>query len=313
MFLNKKALKKFIKTIFWSFGYRIDRVPFVKKSKDELLNSLVGKYHIFLTGDSQLPLYLRNPMYSTNLPRLVKVLNQKYQDLIMIDVGANVGDTVALTKSVCDIPIVCIEGGQDYFNILKKNIVQFKNIYAFQYFFGDKNGSIGSKLVKNNETARIINSDPRDKGTAIQVITLDNFLELNSKFKNAKILKIDTDGYDLKILRGGINYIGETKPVLFFEYDTVYFLEQKDSGIDMFKRLESLGYSDIIFYDNGGKIIISCKLGDHLLLRQLDNYIDKDFRTPFPYYDVAVFHEEDTDIADLFVKNEMMFFYNNYE
>jgi len=313
MYEFKIKLKLFIKKIFNKFGLQVSRVPYNGKSSSALTKIKVGNYHILINGNHNLPFYMRSPFYSTNLPRLATCVKDKYENLTMVDVGANIGDTVAFCRSKSDFPIVCIEGDDDFYSILQTNLASFKNVSSFKCLLGEVNSSIDGVLKKNDgslETARIINTIFEGKKNQLNIITLDSFFVSNPQFKGAKLLKIDTDGYDLKIIRGGLEYIKQIKPVLFFEYDTVFLAEQGDDGVSTLLTLEGFGYKDAIFYDNGGRFVVSIDLHNHLQLRQLHNLIDKNYRSPFPFYDIVLFHEDDADIARKFISSEMKFFYN---
>lgn len=313
MYQYKIKIKLFIKNIFNKFGWQILRLPRSAGKSNELVKIKVGNYSLLINGNHNLPDYMRNPFYSTNLPRLAACVKEKYNDLMMVDVGANIGDTVAFCRSKSNFPIVCIEGDDDFYSILQTNLNNFQDVFSFKHILGETNSSISGVLKKNDgslETARIHNQSFAGEKNQLNIITLDTFFENNTRFKTAKLLKIDTDGYDLKIIRGGLNYIKQTKPVLFFEYDTVFLAEQNDDGLSTLSLLEGLGYKDAIFYDNGGRFVVSTDLHNHLQLKQLHNLIDKNYRTPFPFFDIVLFHEDDADIAKTFIVNEMNYFYN---
>jgi FkbM family methyltransferase len=225
----------------------------------------------------------------------------------LIDVGANVGDTVALSRSVSHFPIVCIEGDSYYFNILKKNLAQFEDVKAFNFFLGDENKKIPGKKESELGTLKIVTGEKNDLTNTIELITLDNFFTMNPGFKSAKMLKIDTDGFDLRILRGGKNYLADTKPVLFFEYDRILFEEAGEDGVNTLNILESIGYETAVFYDNYGRLILSAELKDKELISQLHHYIYGK-KSAFPYYDIALFHLQDKELGRAFIKEEMQFF-----
>ena len=54
------------------------------------------------------------PQYSENLGIIAKIVNQKYSNSPVVDVGANVGDSAAIISSYCYIPILCIEGNPKF-------------------------------------------------------------------------------------------------------------------------------------------------------------------------------------------------------
>ena len=303
-----KNLKSSVKTVFGWLGFKISKIPNKNTSPIKWVQTRVGKFSIFLTSNHLLPFYLENhPFYSTNLPRLALLVIKKYKDLRMIDVGANVGDTVALVRSACHFPIVSIEGDDKFFEILKVNLKQFEGVECYKQLLGEKDGTIEAILLKNIETARIQSTNTLNQKATLNIMKLDSFLENHRSFSSAKLLKIDTDGYDMKVIRGGMRFVKDSKPVLFFEY--FFHEDQEDDGISTLLLLENAGYKDIIFYDNFGKFILSANLSDRILIKQLHNYIDKRTRTPLSYYDIILFHEEDSDLARKFIEDEMHFFY----
>ncbi len=261
----------------------------------------IGSFDILINNTHALPRYLRNnPLYSSNLPRLAVHLKEKYSDLRLIDIGANVGDTVALVKTVCDIPITCIEGDPIYFSILEKNNVLFKDVEIFKILLDEKVHLGNTEIKSNNGTAHISTTNDR----FLEFTTLDTFLNHHSFAARSKLLKIDTDGYDLKIIRGAFKYIAAIKPVIFFEYDRSFLSHAHDDGISTLMSLEKLGYSTIIFYDNSGRLIVSLPLQNMDTIKQLYQYTYKK-KGAFPYYDVCVFHESDKTVAQSFISKEL--------
>ncbi len=295
-------LKTIIKQVFSFFGLQISKIP--KKQKNFLGSQKIkiGNFEIKLKPDHALPKILEKwPNYSANLPRLASKAKEKYPDLLLIDVGANVGDTVALLRKESYFPIVCIEGDAEYFDLLNQNIQQFKDVSIFQYFLGEESEVVNAATIKEDGTARIIKSNDK-----IRLTTLDKFINTHSSFRSAKILKIDTDGYDLKIIRGGLNYIKQTKPILFIEYDEVYLSNINDDGLSTLKILKDIGYNKIMFYDNFGRFLLSTELMNDKLIRQLHAYI-KNKKGGFLYYDLCIFHNDDNDIAAKFIEEETQF------
>ena len=65
-----------------------------------------------------------------------------------------------------------------------------------------------------------------------KISTLDSFIKKN-KIKNNVILKIDTDGYEMEILKSFKNYIKKKNPIIFMEY-APYALKEYGTSIDYF-------------------------------------------------------------------------------
>ena len=65
-----------------------------------------------------------------------------------------------------------------------------------------------------------------------KISTLDSFIKKN-EIKNNVILKIDTDGYEMEILKSFQNYIKKKNPIIFMEY-APYALKEYGTSIDYF-------------------------------------------------------------------------------
>ena len=66
---------------------------------DPLVTSDIAGYSLTIPFSHRLPFILKKqPYYSSNLARISKYVKTKYSDLTMIDVGANIGDSVAIIK-----------------------------------------------------------------------------------------------------------------------------------------------------------------------------------------------------------------------
>jgi hypothetical protein len=68
----------------------------------------------------------------------------------------------------------------------------------------------------------------------------------------ADLIKIDTDGFDYKILRSGVGTLKNQRPLLFFEWDPLLWEAQGDHPLDVFTFLAQLGYSAFVFFTDTG-------------------------------------------------------------
>jgi FkbM family methyltransferase len=243
------------------------------------------------------------PEYNLNIGRLARAVQYAHKDAVMIDVGANIGDTVAYVRQLATIPIICIEGDRDFYSLLKKNISQFEKVSAYNFLLTDSSTDQKFVLAKKEGTASLqeINSHPAN---AAPVVTLSAFVSDHAlPIDNIRLIKIDTDGWDVKILRGASEILERSHPALFFEYDTEFMKGANESGLDAFRLLREKGYRIVLFYDNLGRFMLSSSLEDELLLRQLNRYIDW-YRGAFKFFDVCVFHQTDQQLAHKFIESE---------
>lgn len=295
-----KKVKRCLKKILNIMGFEIYRIP-QQVDDSEIVTACVGSYNIQLFRSHRLPDILKKyPSYSMNLPRLVVKAITKYPQLRLVDVGANAGDTVALVRTMSNCPIYCVEGDDRYYRLLQGNMRQFDEVYLYNMYLGEVTGQVRSKTHAENGTLRLVN----DVNKTVHVSTLDNFIE-REMIISAKVLKIDTDGYDFKILKGATKYLQNIKPLIFLEYDSVFLEDQNDSGLDLFSYLQNHGYRAALFYDNYGRFLVSTEGLDSMLVRQLHGYIHK-HKGAFQYYDICLFHEVDLDLFQNFREEEML-------
>jgi FkbM family methyltransferase len=218
----------------------------------------------------------------------------------MIDIGANIGDTVLMVKSKSDIPILCIEGENKFISYLHKNISKYKNVFVEESFVGDKK-SIKGNYILSGGSGRIIEDD---KQTEINFKSLEEILTKYPEFKTCKLLKIDTDGFDCRIIKNEIAFIASVKPVIFFEYDPFFY--NKENSINVFDLLSEAGYSRAVFYENTGDYLLTTQLRDKELLADLHYYFSG--RNMNRYCDIAVFPVEDDNLADKLRDIEIHYF-----
>jgi FkbM family methyltransferase len=299
-----QTAKRIVKTILRRAGYAINRIdpPTFASHASGDKTIRIGQFPLLISSDHHLPdALLRYPGYASNLARIARHLTAYYPDLCVIDVGANVGDTVAFIKAAVDVPIICFEGDATFYDYLVKNTGQFTNVVTYNCFLGDTEQTVAVERVAKSGTLCITS----DGDSAIQLVTLDRVVKSARVNGKLKLLKIDTDGYDAKIIRGGFQYVSESKPVIFFEYDRPTQENAREHGLEILKELKGYGYRLILFFDNVGRYICSSSLDNLGLLTEMHSYISRR-RGLITYYDVCLFHEDDTVAGRELIANETL-------
>jgi FkbM family methyltransferase len=140
---------------------------------------------------------------------------------IIFDVGANQGQSIERFKKVFDDPIIhAFEPIEYEFNMLKKKYSDDKNVILNNFAIGEKNEqkdfyttiksscSSFNKITPNTDWLKTrseqFNTNPEKfttKVSKVKVITLDHYC-LEKKINLIDILKIDTQGYEDKVLEG---------------------------------------------------------------------------------------------------------------
>jgi FkbM family methyltransferase len=262
--------------------------------RDILVRYNLDGTELLLPFSHELPFYRRGfPEYSENVGRLAFHVDRKYPGFRFIDVGANIGDTAAIVRSSSQCPMLCIEGDDYYFKILEHNLrkASFADVMTAHAFIGSHSGAVSAKVVSRWGTAHL-----EESGTQLEVTRLTDLLQKYPNFMQAKMLKIDTDGFDCTIVRAELEFLSRARPVLFLEYDPFLFRNQPYDGYSLFGDLQSAGYEYGVFYDNTGDYLVSAHLGENRsVVADVQAYYSG--RGGSEYADVCVFHHEDRDLG----------------
>lgn len=223
--------------------------------------------------------YQKNfPKYDRQLAQICDLLKKKKQDrLNIIDVGANIGDTV-INIGQKDAFYLLIEGNHTFYKYIKQNLKNYH--YNVEYTFLSDEEDILAPL-SHDGTAKLTKTNDSN---GIMSCKLDHIL--SNKYNDIKfdILKIDTDGFDFKVLRGAAKFLEEQAPFIFFEWDKMFLNEQNEDELSIFRYLESKGYLHLILFDNFGNYFATSTTTD---LIKLKTYIENSRIEGKPfYYDV---------------------------
>jgi FkbM family methyltransferase len=302
-FLNQARL--FANKMLSPVGVEIVRRPCRQVSG--LVPIRIGDYQISMHENNTLwAQYFRDPEYTGELGRLARSVFQAYPEGLMIDVGANVGDTAAIVRTAVDVPIVCIEGDPGVFPLLQQNIAPMKDVTAHQCFLGEKTETIKATIEKNGWDATIIPAAGETKVSAASITlqTLDEFVSKLSPPGKCKLLKVDVEGFDLKVLRGATGLLREARPVILFEWNHENLEKIGDTGLGIFSYLQTLEYQDLMIFDGGGYFILPGEVSDSQLLQDLYDYARSLSPKALFYYDICAFHKDDSAIAQRFLGAE---------
>lgn len=298
-------MRQLIRNLLNKVGYDIVKVNVHSASKAHKISKVkVGKFFVDMPGNNmQISNYKYVPEANSQLGRLSACIGKKYPSLTVIDIGANVGDTIAIIKSAIELPVIGIEGDDIAYRFLEKNTAQFQNITLIKEFLGEKKETIHVSLEKSGWNTTIVPSEQSEQVVTLK--TLDEVLEEHHLFTSTlKLLKIDTEGFDTIILRGAGALLEKQKPVVYFEYNRSNMEAIKEDGLSTLFSLEKFGYNAVIFFDNHGRYILTADIKEHELIRQLHNYSDEK-NSGIAYYDICLFHEADSDMAKQFIAQEL--------
>lgn len=225
----------------------------------------VGRQSLAMPLSHQLPVY-RATCASLDqlLPNLARAHQAAGVELVFVDVGANVGDTAALVHDVApDARFVCIEGHARYAGLLRANIASLGiDAEVIEACCGDGTGGAWAVTDDEHGTARLARG-----GVDVAVplmTTLDQVSSESARARSVTVLKIDTDGWDLRVLRGAAALIRERHPIVYLEWHPALLREGGDDPASLFPMLASAGYTHARLYGNRGIPLATRRLAPDL-------------------------------------------------
>jgi len=137
---------------------------------------------------------------------------------IVADIGANIGNhSIFFSKLLHAKKVYAFEPVVETFNVLKTNI----ELNALSETVIVENLAIGAK----RSSGSIINVNPNDMGSTeinyneggeLIITTLDNYF-ISGEKELPNVLKIDVEGFELEVLKGGHQTIAVAQPTIFIE------------------------------------------------------------------------------------------------
>lgn len=295
-------LRLFTNKLLAPAGFAVERVKKSNPWSRGMRATRIGRFSIQIPGTNPLSsVYVDYPDTMAELGILVGLLKKKYPNLSVIDIGANVGDTACIIKTAADVPLLCIEGDDYTFELLQQNLSQFQNISAQKLFLGEQTGNMNAAIEKGGWNTTLKPGQSTGAQT-VRIVSLDDFL-VGHPVANCKLLKVDTEGFDCSIIRGAKKFLQQARPVITFEFNRDNMQAIGENGLGTLALLRDLGYRPIAFHDCYGRFFTGAASLDEALVRDVLDYTDGR-RTALYYFDLTVFHHDDTDIALEFIKTE---------
>ena len=276
----------------------------IVRLNDPLVEIRVAGARLLAPLSHELPFYqLSFGHYDTVLPRLATHLHKtRGAALAVVDVGANIGDSAAALLALPETTVLAIEGGERFFRLLAANGAQWAGrLTPVHCLLGERTEVIAATIDDHRGTGRV-----RTSGEKVAVRTLAALIDEHPAFRNAGLVKIDTDGFDIAILRGAAPWLAAVQPVLLFEYDPHFWHPITPDGDRLFLELADLGYGPLLAYDNFGWLAWSGTAGDERRIEELGAWLSG--RASSVYVDICVFPATDVASFEHFRASELRHF-----
>jgi len=187
------------------------------------------------------------------------------EEPVIWEVGSNIG--ASLRQMLVGKPlarVVAFEPSRRFRPFLERNLefLGSGQVEVLPLFIGRESGS-SKWLYTSGTTAGVVQDsnaivdeippgyEPRDR-ELVQITSLD---ELPCDRRPVDFIKVDTDGFDLEVLRGAATMLERDRPVLFFELVPGLAELVPSPVAEDLAWLQSVGYRQLLCFDPGGRVV----------------------------------------------------------
>ena len=220
----------------------------------KLMWRLGRKMYTYARGDG-----LNEPRINGEYWLLEQVLKASHGFQVLLDVGANKGDWTAqalgLVRRSKEVHVHAFEPSLATRSMLTARFMESVAVTVQPYALSD---SVGEARFYSNEDGAGTNSLSPSSGSNVEVaelITIDRFLQ-QSGIETISMVKIDTEGFDLLVLRGAEKALRDGRiDVVQFEYNWRWLINHAclrdvfDLILDKPYRFGRLVGNAVEFYD----------------------------------------------------------------
>jgi FkbM family methyltransferase len=255
----KDFLKKIIPQRLWVF-VRTHRAWFIDVATNigasECKRAYQGFTVYYNPGNALVDRLRKERYFEKDLcERIIGDLENSEQK-VFLDIGANIGlMTLSVLARVQNTKVYAFEPGPMQAGFLEKTITENKlseKVTLYRKALGESAGEAtffvhdGSDIAKDG-----FKNTGRGEGgheITVSVETLDNWWKAAGEPK-AVAVKIDTEGAELFVLKGGKEFLSTVKPVLYLEIEPSNLAAYPYAAADIVRFLNSVDY-DVSTLDN---------------------------------------------------------------
>ncbi|MFC1486407.1 FkbM family methyltransferase [Thermoproteota archaeon] len=261
-----KTFFQYIKDFYFSFGFW-KTVRWLVAYSYVLMRNLTlkqGRYVVqcddfkILTipgdlGISRELIFFNSHEYLTN-----SILKQELKEgMTCFDIGACIGySTILEAKLVGENgQVIAFEASPTNFNYLRKNVVlnRLRNVQLYSFALSDAELPKRFLVDARSNLSRIIDvkeNNPRLSESIVDVPakTLDSFCE-EHHIENLDFLRIDAEGHEAPIIKGGMKTIRRTMPMILLELD--FSIESRR----IIEELRKIGYRIKYYVPNLSRLV----------------------------------------------------------
>jgi FkbM family methyltransferase len=191
-------------------------------------------------------------------PQLAEIVKQLPRQALVCEVGSNIGASLlTMARERSDVHFVCFEPSPRFLPFLRKNVTRngLGSRVTIEPHLVGPDGQEWT-LRSNTSTGSVI-SGTYDRhipllSTPLRSVGLDRYFTGRPA---PNLIKVDTDGFELKVIASGRKILSQFHPDVFLEYSPSLLERVGDSGAELLRLLVEAGYSHASIYGTDGIIL----------------------------------------------------------
>lgn len=205
----------------------------------------------------------------------------------VIDVGGNQGIYSYFISKFCK-NIQIFEPNSACFEKLKSWTDFHQNIFVHNAALSDKDGAASLLIpidkygIEHDSSASLENNNFQNtRIESTKLMKLDSY-----NFKKIDFIKIDVEGHEFSLIRGGYNTIKDNKPCMLIEIEQRH---NKEPISQIFDYLRDLGY--LCFFLDDGKLLSFSEFNINIHQQQDNLYTKDKYINNFLFFDELQFNQ----------------------
>jgi FkbM family methyltransferase len=208
-------------------------------------------YRLFYNpGNSIIERLKKEPIFEEKMCKMIEADLNKSKMPTMLDIGANIGFiSLYILNKISKVQIYAFEPGPKQYVLLKKTIDSNNLNSRMELYNRALSDTSGKKTFFTHPHRDMAKDGLMDTGRGEKTIQIDiEAITLDMWWNKAgqpliNVVKIDTEGAELMILRGGKAFLTEVKPVIYME------IEPRNLAAYPYTLNDTIDFMDCINYE----------------------------------------------------------------